>query len=61
MARIKIKDLPGDSKITAKELKRIYGGPNRRAHDHIGQFNFKVEIEGATVGALNNVDQGIYS
>ena len=23
----------------------IKAGPNRRAHDHIGNFNFKVEIE----------------
>jgi hypothetical protein len=26
----------------------IKAGPNRRAHDHIGNFNFKVEIEGVT-------------
>ncbi len=26
MARIKIKDLPKDQKITKEELKRIYGG-----------------------------------
>jgi phage tail-like protein len=30
--------------------------PNRRPHDHIGQFNFKVEIEGVTVGAFRNVE-----
>jgi len=30
--------------------------PNRRAHDHIGQFNFKVEVEGVTVGAFKNVE-----
>jgi phage tail-like protein len=30
--------------------------PNRRPHDHIGQFNFKVEIEGVTVGAFKNVE-----
>jgi phage tail-like protein len=30
--------------------------PNRRKHDHIGQFNFKVEIEGVTVGAFKNVE-----
>ena len=30
--------------------------PNRRGHDHIGQFNFKVEIEGVTVGAFRNVE-----
>jgi phage tail-like protein len=29
--------------------------PNRRAHDHIGAFNFKVEIEGVTVGAFFEV------
>jgi len=26
--------------------------PNRRAHDHIGNRNFKVEIEGVTQGAF---------
>jgi phage tail-like protein len=30
--------------------------PNRRKHDHIGQFNFKVEIEGVTQGAFKNVE-----
>jgi phage tail-like protein len=30
--------------------------PNRRAHDHIGNFNFKVEIEGVTQGAFRNVE-----
>ncbi|MFK7954783.1 MAG: hypothetical protein AB8B96_01715 [Lysobacterales bacterium] len=25
--------------------------PNRRAHDHIGNFNFMVEVEGVTQGA----------
>ena len=29
--------------------KRVF--PNRRKHDHIGAFNFKVEIEGVTQGA----------
>jgi phage tail-like protein len=29
--------------------------PNRREHDHIGNFNFKVEIEGVTVGAFQEV------
>ncbi|NUN13935.1 MAG: phage tail protein [Myxococcales bacterium] len=30
--------------------------PNRRAFDHIGNFNFKVEIEGVTQGAFRNVE-----
>ena len=30
--------------------------PNRRNHDHIGNFNFKVEIEGVTQGAFRNVE-----
>ena len=30
--------------------------PNRRAFDHIGNFNFKVEIEGVTTGAFRNVE-----
>jgi phage tail-like protein len=29
--------------------------PNRRAFDHIGNYNFKVEIEGVTVGAFMEV------
>lgn len=29
---------------------------NRRAHDHIGQYNFTVEIKGITVGQFKNVD-----
>ncbi len=31
-------------------------GDNRRGHDHIGQFNFKVEIDGVTQGAFKTVD-----
>uniref|UniRef100_A0A6U0HSM1 Phage tail protein n=1 Tax=Helicotheca tamesis TaxID=374047 RepID=A0A6U0HSM1_9STRA len=31
-------------------------GPNRRAFDHIGNFNFKVEIEGVTAGKFVSVD-----
>ncbi|MEY3013413.1 MAG: hypothetical protein RIT45_2148 [Pseudomonadota bacterium] len=30
--------------------------PNRRAFDHIGNFNFKVEVEGVTTGAFRNVE-----
>ena len=55
MARITIKDLPKGTKISTKEMKRIYGGPNRREHDHIGQFNFKVEIEGVSGGTLTDL------
>ena len=29
--------------------------PNRRAFDHIGAFNFRVEIEGVTQGAVSRV------
>jgi len=29
--------------------------PNRRDHDHIGNFNFRVEIEGVTQGAFAEV------
>ncbi|MBN1608732.1 MAG: phage tail protein [Polyangiaceae bacterium] len=29
--------------------------PNRRQHDYIGAYNFKVEIEGITVGAFKAV------
>ena len=37
-----------DEAVTLEEdaLDAISGGPNRRAHDHIGNFNFKVEING---------------
>jgi len=30
--------------------------PARRTHDHIGSYNFKVEIEGVTTGAFKAVD-----
>ena len=30
--------------------------PNRRNFDHVGNFNFKVEIEGVTTGAFRNVE-----
>ena len=30
--------------------------PNRRPFDHIGNFNFKVEINGVTVAAFKNVE-----
>ena len=30
--------------------------PNRRDFDHIGNFNFKVEVEGVTTGAFRNVE-----
>ena len=30
--------------------------PNRRKFDHIGNFNFKVEIEGVTQAAFRNVE-----
>jgi phage tail-like protein len=32
------------------------GADNRRDHDHIGQFNFLVEISGVTVGRFKAVD-----
>jgi phage tail-like protein len=30
--------------------------PNRREFDHIGSFNFRVEIEGVTMAAFRNVE-----
>lgn len=30
--------------------------PNSREHDHLANFNFKVEIEGVTQGAFRNVE-----
>ena len=38
MARIKIKDLSNDMKISKDIMKKIHGGPNRQAHDHIGRI-----------------------
>ena len=32
------------------------GSDNRRGHDHIGQYNFKVEIDGVTEAAFKAVD-----
>ncbi|HAN31259.1 MAG TPA: phage tail protein [Myxococcales bacterium] len=31
-------------------------GPYTRPHDHIVNFNFKIEIEGVTTGAFRNVE-----
>ena len=31
-------------------------GDNRRGYDHIGQFNFRVEINGVTTAAFKNVE-----
>ena len=44
-------DLPKDAAADLGEdgMRMVRGGPNRREHDHIGNFNFKVEIEGVTV------------
>jgi len=30
--------------------------PNRRPHDHVGNFNFKVEIEGVSTAFVSKVD-----
>ena len=32
------------------------GADNRREHDHIGQFNFLIEIQGLTAGRFKGVD-----
>ena len=53
MQRIKITDLPKSSKISKKELKTIYGGPNRRPHDHIGLFDYSIETD---ISDLNILD-----
>lgn len=31
-------------------------GDNRRTHDHIGQFNFRLEIDGVTQAGFRNVE-----
>jgi len=43
MARIKIRDLTKDVAITEEEMRRLKGGPNRRAHDTIGGSFIKIE------------------
>lgn len=30
--------------------------PNRRAHDHIGNFNFTIEVDGVAVGQFDSED-----
>lgn len=51
--------VPGDrmkskqSKPKKTALRRrtnVKAGPNRRPHDHIGNFNFTVEIDGISAG-----------
>jgi len=49
MANDKSKISKADAvELEETELDDISGGPNRRAHDHIGNFNFKVEVSGAS-------------
>lgn len=45
MPRIKIEDLPDSKTFTGDEMRNIYGGPNRREHDHIGAFLLDVDYE----------------
>lgn len=54
--RIAISDLPSDAaaELSEEDMRMVRGGPNRREHDHIGNFNFKVEIEGVTVSAFKS-------
>lgn len=53
--RITIDDLPHNAAadLSEEDMRMVRGGPNRRQHDHIGNFNFKVEIEGITVTAFD--------
>lgn len=37
--------------LNETELDQITGGVNRRAHDHLTDHNWQLEIEGATTGA----------
>jgi hypothetical protein len=39
MARIKIKDLPKGKEINQKDMRRIFGGPNRRLEVYDGPFS----------------------
>lgn len=43
MARIRISDLSKDVVITEEDMRRLKGGPNRRAHDDIGGSFIKIE------------------
>lgn len=40
----------------AFSMGRPAGADNRRRQDHIGQFNFQIEIDGVTVGSFKNVE-----
>ena len=55
MSRIKITDLP-NPELTKKELKGIYGGPNRRPHDHIGSFTYVIEFDNPETTSLSTLD-----
>jgi len=58
MARIKIEDLQDSREFTEKEMQRIYGGPNRRDHDHIGTFLLDTDF-GLITNDLLSTDDGI--
>ena len=58
MGRIKINDLPDSMTFTKKEMKHIFGGPNRREHDHIGTFLPPVDYELTIIDPLS-IDGGI--
>ena len=54
MARIKIKDLPKDMKISKDTMKKIFGGPNRREHDHIGRIIDPISLSREKAGGGTN-------
>ncbi len=52
-ARIRIEDLPEGKKINKKDMKLIFGGPNRRQYD-FGAFNLRTETDDAGSSSLLN-------
>jgi hypothetical protein len=48
--RIRIQDIREDAieNLSEADIEKVTGGAIRRTHDHIGNFNFKVEIDGVT-------------
>ena len=52
-SRIKIEDLPEGRKISKKEMKLIFGGPNRRDSNNFLQPNFTTGSSGGSEDLFN--------
>ncbi|MBN1848977.1 MAG: hypothetical protein JW932_10365 [Deltaproteobacteria bacterium] len=60
MARIKIKDLPKDMKISKEELKVIYGGPSRRKEiDYDGLYTEILDLQDTKDTSASLIDMDI--